>query len=59
MHWSWTAALISGIGLVIWIVVQMTMVPYFFLQPLLLGWGLGIIGLCLMPGVRAVTRISL
>ena len=59
LRWSWTLALISGVGLVIWIVVQMTMVPFFFLQPLLLGWGLSIIGLCLMPGVRAVTRINL
>ncbi|MFN0176458.1 MAG: hypothetical protein ACKVU0_17595 [Saprospiraceae bacterium] len=30
-HWAWTLALISGLGLMVWILVQMTMVPYFFL----------------------------
>ena len=51
-HWAWTLALMSGIGLLIWIGVQMTMVPYFFLQPLLLGWGVFIVCTCFLPGVR-------
>lgn len=53
LYWGWTAALISGMGLVIWILVQMTMVPYFFLQPTLLVWGIAIMALCLLPGTRA------
>lgn len=52
-HWAWTWALIGGILLIIWILVQITMVPYFFLQPTLLVWGLLIVLLCLSPAVRA------
>ncbi len=52
-HWSWTVALLSGLTLLIWIVVQMLMVPYLFLQPLFLAWGAGIIALCFTPGIRA------
>lgn len=52
-HWAWTLALMSGTGLVIWIVVQMLMVPYFFLQPTLLLWGLMVVLLCFAPGIRA------
>lgn len=51
-HWAWTAALISGLVLIIWILVQMQMVPYFFLQPLMLSWGVMIVLLCYAPGVR-------
>lgn len=56
-HWAWTAALMSGIALVIWISVQVLMVPYFFLQPTLWVWGLVIILLCLAPSVRAFYKI--
>jgi hypothetical protein len=52
-HWAWTLALTSGFSLIVWIVVQMMMVPYFFLQPTLLSWGIGIVVLCLLPNVRA------
>ena len=52
-HWAWTLALVSGLGLTVWILVQMTMVPYFFLQPLMLSWGGAIVLLCLVPSVRA------
>ncbi|MDO8366789.1 MAG: hypothetical protein Q7T20_08345 [Saprospiraceae bacterium] len=51
-HWAWTLALMSGLGLMTWIFVQMTMVPYFFLQPLMLSWGAAIVLLCLVPDVR-------
>ena len=56
-HWAWTLALMSGLGLMIWIIVQMMMVPYFFLQPTLLAWALAIILLCFAPGVRAYYEI--
>lgn len=52
-HWAWALALISGTGLMIWIAVQVLMVPYFFLQPVLFSWGAIIVLLCFSPGVRA------
>lgn len=51
-HWSWTLSLASGIGLMIWILVQITMVPYFFLQPLMFIWGASVVTLCVLPGIR-------
>ncbi len=56
-HWAWAAAMKSGIVLVIWIVVQMWMVPYFFLQPVLLSWAFIILMLCFTPAVRAFYKI--
>jgi len=56
-HWAWTLALISGLGLMTWILVQMTMVPYFFLQPTLLGWAVAIVLLCFAPGVRSYYEV--
>lgn len=57
-HGAWTLALFSGINLIIWIIVQMNMVPYFFLQPTLLVWGVIIVLLCLSPGVQACYAIE-
>ena len=57
LHWAWTLALTCGIVLIVWILVQMTMVPYFFLQPVLLGYGILIVLLCMMPEVRARYRL--
>jgi len=51
-HWAWTIALTSGLGLILWIGVQMTMVPYFFLQPVLLTWGAVLVILCFLPVLR-------
>jgi hypothetical protein len=52
-HWAWSLALVSGIGLMIWILVQMSLVPFSFLQPLLLSWGAALVLLCCSPNVRA------
>ncbi|HLP95291.1 MAG TPA: hypothetical protein VK168_14705 [Saprospiraceae bacterium] len=38
-HWSLTLSLVCGVALMVWISVQVTMMPYFFLQPLMFGWG--------------------
>jgi hypothetical protein len=57
-YWGWTATLCCGLGLVIWIMVQMAMVPYFFLQLVMLIWGSLIIMLCFAPGVRAFYKIN-
>ncbi len=50
-HWAWTYSLFSGIILIIWITVQLTMVPSFWLQPAFLGVGILIIIFTLWPGV--------
>lgn len=51
-HWAWTLTVTIGFALVIWIIVQLTMMPYFFLQPVMLIWGLMIVGLAFLPTVR-------
>jgi hypothetical protein len=51
-HWALTLTLVSGFGLMIWILVQMSMVPYSFLQPLLLSWGAALVLLCYNPGIQ-------
>lgn len=47
--WFWSG--LAGGGLVVWIAVQTTMVPYFFLQPVLLAVGLaeGLLSLAQAP----------
>lgn len=49
-HWAWTYSLFSGIILIIWITVQLTMVPAFWLQPVCLFAGVLILVLTLWPG---------
>lgn len=50
-HWAWTYSLFSGIILIIWITVQLTMVPSFWLQPAYLAVGLSILICTLWPAV--------
>ncbi|MBL7804481.1 MAG: hypothetical protein JNL02_12140 [Saprospiraceae bacterium] len=50
-HWAWTFSLVIGLMLIGWITVQITLVPHFWMQPLFLGWGLGILILTLWPAV--------
>lgn len=47
--WGWTFALYSGIGTMIWIIVQQFMTRYFILQPIILSIGLVLVILVLMP----------
>jgi hypothetical protein len=52
-HWAWTAAWAEGVIMLIWIVVETALLGYIsFLQPLIVGWGIVIIGLALLPQVR-------
>ncbi|HAD13371.1 MAG TPA: hypothetical protein DCF33_13150 [Saprospirales bacterium] len=51
-HWAWTLSVACGICLMIWILVQITMVPYFFLQPTMFSWGGGIVLFSCLPSVR-------
>ena len=52
MHWAWVLSVACGICLMIWILVQITMVPYFFLQPLMFSWGGMIVLFSCLPIVR-------
>jgi len=52
-QWVWTLALMSGLGLIIWIMVQMIMMPFFFLQLVFLVWGIFLVLLCFTPVIRS------
>ena len=51
-HWSWTYSLYSGIILISWIAIQITMVEYFILQPACIGIGLMILIITLLPSIQ-------
>ena len=52
-HWSWTGAWASGVIMLIWIITETALLGYVsFLQPLVAAWGIGIIILTMLPGVR-------
>jgi len=54
-HWAWSLALLSGLGLVIWIGVQIAMLGYWKeppIQAIYGGLGLAITALTLLPSVR-------
>lgn len=51
MHGAWLAAIGVGAALIVWILVQMTILR-FFLQPVLLALGVAIMGVGLLPPVR-------
>ena len=51
-HWSWTYSLYSGIILISWIAIQITMVEYFILQPACIGIGLIILILTQLPSIQ-------
>ncbi len=50
-HWAWAYSLYLGIILIGWIAVQITFVPYFWLQPVMLVFSMLILTLTLLPGV--------
>lgn len=51
MHGAWLAAIGVGAALIVWILVQMTILR-FFLQPVVLALGVAIMGVGLIPAVR-------
>lgn len=58
-HWPWTAAWAEGVIMLIWIAVETLLLNYVsFLQPLIMGWGVVIIVLTLLPPVRNYLRKS-
>ncbi len=50
-YWAWTWSLYMGIILLIWITFQLIMTKYFWLQPVIIFMGLGIIIVTLFPRV--------
>jgi hypothetical protein len=53
-HWAWAASGAFGVALMIWIVVQISMIGLgSWLQPLYFAVGLAIVGLTLAPSVRS------
>ncbi|MBN2239378.1 MAG: hypothetical protein JW712_06365 [Dehalococcoidales bacterium] len=56
-HWSWAASWAAGIIMLIWITTETLMLGYIsFLQPLIAVWGVLIIALALLPGVRSYLK---
>jgi hypothetical protein len=56
-HWAWMAAWTEGIIMLVWIGVETLLLGYIsFLQPLIAGWGIVIIGLAWLPPVRRYYR---
>ena len=57
-HWSWGAALLQGMFLVAWIVIQVLIVGYAsWLQRFYFGIGMLMVGLCLTASVRGYAAI--
>ncbi len=50
--WGWYAAFVVGCGLVIWILVEITIIPYSWLQPFFGTVGVLIAVVSLLPPVR-------
>lgn len=50
-HWGWTYSLFSGIIIMVWIAVQITVVPNTWLQPAYLAVGLLILIFTLWPSM--------
>jgi hypothetical protein len=51
-HWSWVGSLAAGVIAVIWIIVQIQWIPIGFLHIFILTWGVLILIVALLPGVR-------
>lgn len=50
-HWSWAFSLYAGIIVILWIVFQQVWTGYFWLQPVMIGTGLLIMIISLIPSV--------
>ncbi|PRY10182.1 hypothetical protein CLV24_11599 [Pontibacter ummariensis] len=57
-HWAWTYSLFTGILTVTWITVQIVLTTYFWLQPLVMIVGLGIVVFTMLPEVISYFTIS-
>ena len=51
-HWSWAGSMAAGVISVIWIIVQIQWIPFGFLHFFIFFWGVLIMRVALLPGVR-------
>jgi hypothetical protein len=51
-HWSWYAAVVVGVGLMIWILVEIMIIPYSWLQPAFGVVGVLIFAVAVLKPVR-------
>ncbi len=52
-HWSWTASWAEGVIILIWILTETMLLGFISgLQPFIIGWGLLLILLTMLPGIR-------
>ena len=58
-RWAWYAAFTVGCGLIIWILVEVTIIPYDVLQPIFGGVGLAIFIVALLRPVRRFYGVAL
>ena len=58
-RWAWYAALVVGCGLMIWILVEITIIPYDALQPIFGGVGVLIFVVSLLRSVRRYYGVGL
>ena len=52
MHWSWAGSLAAGVALVIWITVQVQWITFGVLHAIFLVYGIVVLAVTLLPGVR-------
>jgi hypothetical protein len=58
-RWAWYAACVVGCGLMIWILVEITIIPYDVLQPIFGGIGVAIFVVTLLRPVRRFYGVAL
>lgn len=58
-RWAWYAAFVVGCGLMIWILVELTIIPYDILQPIFGGVGVAIFVVSLLRPVRRFCGVAL
>ena len=58
-RWAWYAACLVGSGLMIWILVEITIIPYDALQPIFGGIGVAIFVVALLRPVRRFYGVAL
>lgn len=50
-HWAWAYSLYTGVIVITWILIQITMIQFSLLQPIIAGFGLLILTLTLLPRI--------
>lgn len=58
MHWAWSFSLYTGIIAIFWITFQLLLTQYFWIQPVIIFFGLFIIILTMVPAVIDYFKID-